>query len=73
MQEDLRIAIIVNPELSLGLLANTVGAVSIGLGAKYRLSPPGNSSIRQALPSILVLTGLFLSFRLILTQFEPFY
>jgi len=34
MQEDLRIAIIVNPELSLGLLANTVGAVSIGLGAK---------------------------------------
>ncbi len=34
MQEDLRIAIIVNPELSSGLLANTVGAVSIGLGAK---------------------------------------
>ena len=34
MKEDLRIAIIVNPELPLGLLANTVGAVSIGLGAK---------------------------------------
>ncbi|WP_024897722.1 DUF2000 domain-containing protein [Brucella rhizosphaerae] len=34
MQEDLRLAIIVNPELSLGLLANTVGAISIGLGAK---------------------------------------
>ncbi len=34
MQEDLRIAIIVNPELPLGLLANTVGAISIGLGAK---------------------------------------
>lgn len=34
MHEDLRLAIIVNPELPLGLLANTVGAVSIGLGAK---------------------------------------
>ena len=34
MHEDLRLAIIVNPELSLGLLANTVGAISIGLGAK---------------------------------------
>lgn len=34
MQEDLRLAIIVNPELALGLLANTVGAISIGLGAK---------------------------------------
>lgn len=34
MQEDLRIAIIINPELPLGLLANTVGAVSIGLGAR---------------------------------------
>lgn len=34
MQEDLRLAIIVNPELPLGLLANTVGAISIGLGAK---------------------------------------
>lgn len=34
MQEDLRLAIIVNPELPLGLLANTVGTISIGLGAK---------------------------------------
>lgn len=34
MQEDLRLAIIVNPELPLGLIANTVGAISIGLGAK---------------------------------------
>lgn len=34
MHEDLRLAIIVNPELPLGLLANTVGAISIGLGAK---------------------------------------
>jgi len=34
MHEDLRLAIIVNPELPLGLLTNTVGAISIGLGAK---------------------------------------
>lgn len=34
MTEDLRIAIIVNPELPLGLLANTVGAIAIGLGAR---------------------------------------
>ena len=30
---DLRIAIVVNPNLSLGFLANTVGAIGIGLGA----------------------------------------
>ncbi|WP_316861616.1 DUF2000 domain-containing protein [uncultured Cohaesibacter sp.] len=34
MIEGLRVAIIVSPQLSLGLLANTVGAISIGLGAK---------------------------------------
>ncbi|WP_413736503.1 DUF2000 domain-containing protein [Sodalis sp. RH21] len=34
MIEDLRIAIIVNPALPLGLLANTVGAISIGLAAR---------------------------------------
>lgn len=34
MQEDLRLAIVVNPDLPMGLLANTVGAVCIGLGAK---------------------------------------
>ena len=34
MTEDLRVAIIVNPELPPGLAANTVGAIGIGLGAK---------------------------------------
>ncbi len=34
MSEDFRIAIVVNPELPQGLLANTVGAISIGIGAK---------------------------------------
>ncbi len=34
MIEDLRIAIIINPSLPLGLLANTVGAIGIGLAAK---------------------------------------
>jgi len=34
MQPDHRVAIIVNPELPLGLLANTVGAIGIGLGAR---------------------------------------
>ncbi len=34
MIEDLRIAIIVNPALPMGLLANTVGAISIGLAAR---------------------------------------
>ncbi len=33
MTEDLRLAVIVNPDLAPGLLANTVGAVAIGLGA----------------------------------------
>jgi len=34
MEDDIRVAIIVNPALPMGLLANTVGAVAIGLGAK---------------------------------------
>ena len=34
MTDDTRIAIIVNPTLPLGLLANTAGAISIGLGAR---------------------------------------
>jgi hypothetical protein len=34
MPADLRLAIVVNPELPLGLIANTVGAIAIGLGAK---------------------------------------
>lgn len=34
MSEPIRIAVVVNPELPPGLLANTVAAVSIGLGAR---------------------------------------
>ncbi len=34
MSEPIRVAVIVNPELPPGLLANTVAAVSIGLGAR---------------------------------------
>ena len=34
MNDTLRIAIIVNPALSPGFLANTVGAIGIGLGAR---------------------------------------
>ncbi len=34
MTDDIRLAIIVNPALPLGLVANTVGAISIGLGAR---------------------------------------
>lgn len=35
MSISLRLAIIVNPELSLGLIANTASALSIGLAAKF--------------------------------------
>lgn len=34
MPPDLRIAIVVNPELPPGLCANTIGAIAIGLGAR---------------------------------------
>lgn len=34
MTQDLRLAIIINPALPMGLIANTVAALSIGLGAK---------------------------------------
>lgn len=34
MTEDLRVAVVVNPEMPLGLLANTVAAIAIGLAAK---------------------------------------
>ncbi len=34
MTADIRVAIIVNPDLPLGLVANTVGAIAIGLGAR---------------------------------------
>lgn len=33
MPEDIRLAIIINPELPAGQLANTIAAVSIGIGA----------------------------------------
>jgi hypothetical protein len=34
MNDDIRIAIIIDPSLPLGLIANTVGVISIGLGAR---------------------------------------
>ena len=34
MTPDLRIAIVVNPNLALGALANTASAISVGIGAK---------------------------------------
>lgn len=34
MSEDLRLAIVVNPDLPVGLIANTAGAIAVGLGAK---------------------------------------
>ena len=34
MREDFRLAIIVSPDLPPGLVANTVGAIGIGLGAR---------------------------------------
>jgi hypothetical protein len=36
VKEELRVAVIVNPHLPIGLMANTIGAVSIGLGAKLQ-------------------------------------
>ncbi|MBB3457798.1 hypothetical protein FHT86_006116 [Rhizobium sp. BK313] len=35
MLPDIRLAIVVNPALPLGLIANTAGAIAIGLGAKF--------------------------------------
>lgn len=35
MNQDLRLAIIVNPILPLGIVANTVGAISVGIGATF--------------------------------------
>lgn len=46
MPPDSRLAIIVNPELPLGLIANTVGAIGIGLGA--RLPWLGNRPLSDA-------------------------
>lgn len=46
MSPDHRLAIVVNPDLPLGLLANTVGAVGIGLGA--RLPWLGNRPLTDA-------------------------
>ena len=46
MPPDSRLAIVVNPELPAGLLANTVGAIGIGLGA--RLPWLGNRPLTDA-------------------------
>lgn len=46
MPPDSRLAIVVNPDLPLGLLANTVGAIGIGLGA--RLPWLGNRPLTDA-------------------------
>ncbi|MFK0161917.1 DUF2000 domain-containing protein [Rhizobium sp. NPDC090279] len=35
MLPDIRLAIVVNPNLPLGLIANTAGAIAIGLGARF--------------------------------------
>ncbi|QND48242.1 DUF2000 domain-containing protein [Rhizobium lusitanum] len=35
MLPDTRLAIVINPELPLGLIANTAGAIAIGLGARF--------------------------------------
>ncbi|APX75589.1 DUF2000 domain-containing protein [Achromobacter insolitus] len=35
MDQDIRLAIVVNPLLPLGILANTIGTLSIGLGARF--------------------------------------
>ena len=51
MDQDLRIAIIVNPELPLGLIANTASAIAIGLGARLPAlgNPPLTDSDRKVL------------------------
>ena len=36
MKSDLRVAIIVNPEMPVGLIANTASAIAIGLGANQQ-------------------------------------
>lgn len=35
MLPDIRLAIIINPDLPLGLIANTASAIAIGLGARF--------------------------------------
>ncbi|MGK9165423.1 DUF2000 domain-containing protein [Inquilinus limosus] len=51
MTQDLRLAVVVNPDLPLGLVANTAGAIAIGLGAKLpalaarRLTDRGDRTI----------------------------
>ncbi|MBW6424705.1 DUF2000 domain-containing protein [Rhizobium sp. XQZ8] len=47
MNDDIRIAIIINPSLSLGLIANTVGVISIGLGARVPLLGATNLTDRE--------------------------
>ena len=35
MFPDIRLAIVINPDLPLGLIANTAGTIAIGLGARF--------------------------------------
>ncbi|ROL65711.1 hypothetical protein BLX41_25540 [Pseudomonas protegens] len=49
MNQDLRLAVIVNPNLPLGVLANTVGALSIGIGAKFPILAARQLTDRQGL------------------------
>ena len=46
MADNLRVAIILNPELPPGLLANTAGVIGIGLAAKFPML--GGSSLTDA-------------------------
>jgi hypothetical protein len=47
MLPDIRLAIVVNPALPLGLIANTVGVISIGLGAKFPMLAAGQLTDRE--------------------------
>ncbi|QEN86937.1 DUF2000 domain-containing protein [Labrys sp. KNU-23] len=48
MSDDIRLAIIVNPALPIGLVANTVGAICIGLGARMPVLGATQLADRQA-------------------------
>lgn len=48
VSDDIRLAIIVSPDLPLGLIANTVGAVAIGLGARIPALGADELADRQA-------------------------
>ncbi|MBU9821342.1 DUF2000 domain-containing protein [Rahnella sp. BCC 1045] len=50
MADTLRVAIILNPELPHGLLANTAGVIGIGLAAKFPMLAGHSLPILQATP-----------------------